>query len=91
MYTQVIRRPDGLTDAEWDARAGEAMDEIKQATPVKTGNLLNSWTRPTVTDTEMIVENTADYAPFVFSGTRYMSPRDAVQAGRDFLESHGLI
>ena len=90
-YQQTIQRPDGLSDAEWNARASEAFQEIKHATPVRTGNLLNSWTKPTVTDTDMVVENTADYAVYVFDGTSKMSPRDAVQAGRDFLADHGLF
>lgn len=91
MYQQSVQRPPGLSDAEWDQRAGEAFREILDATPVKTGHLKSSWQKPTVTDTDMIVTNTADYSSFVFNGTSRMSARDAVQAGRDFLAEHGLF
>jgi hypothetical protein len=95
MFTATIDRPAGLTDDQWDKAALSAYDTLLAETPVATGNLLNSWSSPRVSDSTMTVTNSADYAEFVFEGTSRMAPRDAPGAAQmsiqSFLAEHGIF
>lgn len=83
MYRTILERPDGLSDGAWQRLAKSILGRLQDATPVRTGHLRDSWDT-SIDDDSVQAINTADYAKYVFEGTRNMSATDVaaeVKAG----------
>ena len=58
----------------------EALDNIKENTPVDTGNLVNGW-QMEVTGSSVLIYNNVPYATHVEYGTPYTSPVNMMYSG----------
>jgi hypothetical protein len=84
MISKHLQRPSDMEPEEWHAMLERLVDDVRSATPVKTGKLRDGW-RADVTDDDAEVSNDVDYAEHVDEGTKHMSGRhmsDKLDEGR---------
>jgi hypothetical protein len=63
-----VKRPAGLSQRQWLALAGQALEVVRDETPVgKTGDLQNSWVEPKITSRSVSTHTNASapYASYV--------------------------
>lgn len=86
-FAATITRPEGIDDKTWRSLASMVLPYLEDITPVKTGNMRDSYSQ-SVSNNGIQIKNLADYAQYVENGnTRGMKPHHLMAQVQEYINS----